>query len=189
MQIDYIDSPYPPLGSGVPRSDSALTGKPHLTTIIRYIGDKLGLLKYANAWDLDLAGDLGFTWERVLELAYGDRLGTRIGEIELDGIVGSPDGVGPDPDDKSVLALDEYKLTWVSSNNNPSEVWKWMVQCKSYCRMLGLDTAIMHILYLMGNYRGSGPIYRVARIRYSQQDLVKNWMMIVNHKEEAINNG
>jgi hypothetical protein len=35
----------------------------------------------------------------------------------------------------------------------------------------------------MGDYKGSGPIYRVARIRFTQKELEDNWRMILQHKE------
>lgn len=182
--MTYDDRKYPAKGSGLPRSADH---RPHLTDIIREIGVKLGLIpNYAasgNDWDLDMAGDLGFMWEEMLTYVFAERMRDviRPGEVELDGIVGSPDGLGVDPEDTNDLIVEEYKLTWKSAKNLPTENWYWMTQSKGYCRMCGVNTVIMRIAYINGDYKGSGPIYREARITFSEQELWENWRMLTDY--------
>ena len=124
-----------------------------------------------------LWAEVGFLWEDVLTRSLADHCSERPGEVELDGIVGSPDGY-----DKSTGILDEYKCTWKSINNaHPENVWKWMTQVKGYCKMLGTNTVRFHILYIMGNYRGSGPLYRSYLFTFTDIEIEENWSMLVNH--------
>jgi len=198
MEYTELDTPIPLLGSGVDRSDTVKTGIPHLTPIIKYIQDTLGVgpnrsgSGFANR---EATMDAGFVWERTLETVYKDNLGDRIGEIEFDGVVGSPDGVGVDPLEPDVMALEEYKFTWVSTRNKPTDVsgypgWYWMTQCKSYCYMLGLDRVIMRIMYVNGDYKANfGPTPLTCRVIYTESELSKNWQMIKNHEKRMREEG
>jgi len=196
-----IDEPFIPRGSGVPRTPSGGTkGKLHLTDVIHAIEHRLDRHYKGNGFeDRDLTMEVGFWWEEMLGMVHANRHAVRIGEVEKDDIIGSPDGKGPDTgvvktvDGKPTLVvppipgkvvLEEYKFTWKSSKNSPSTNWYWMTQCKSYCHMLGLDTVVMRICHIMGNYKGSGPLYRVARIAYTERELYENWRMITEYAEE-----
>ena len=186
MDCHVIDTPFLPIDSGVPRSTDTL----HLTTVIKAIMEDMGWgYKGKGFEDIGLTMSIGFLWEDVLSKAYGNRLGARVGEIKCDGIVGSPDGVGLDDPafvcdmwpiiDPGNVVLEEYKCTWKSTRNSPDKEWYYMTQVMSYCTMLNLDTVIMHMVYLMGNYKGSGPQYRRARIVFNQYELQQNWDMIL----------
>lgn len=164
--------------------------RPHLTSIISYIEDTIRSGGYgkkrAGFKDLSATMEVGFLWEEVLSMAYAKRytqLHTK--EIEEDGIIMSPDGYGPDPLGSSMV-LEEYKSTWRSSRRDPLDEWKWMTQVKAYCYAMGLNTAVMRILYIVGDWKGSGPEHIVARIEFSNEELEDNWKMIVAHKPYLI---
>ena len=183
METHYEDKPFPATGSGLPRSTNP--DKPHITDLIKEIGSKTGLIpNYSGStWDISMAGDIGFMWEEVLSFVMAKRMAEvfRPGEVERDGIVGSPDGLGPDPWGIVNLVVEEYKATWKSSRHLPWENWYWMAQAMSYCHMLELDTVIMRIAYLNGDYAGSGPQYRMARITFTEDELKSNWRMITEY--------
>jgi len=124
--------------------------------------------------------EVGFLFEEALEEALSKvlrgRAVIRVGEIELDNVVGSPDGV-----DFENCILEEYKCTWKSSKKTPDQIWKYMVQIKGYLRMLDMDTCKMRILYLMGDYRGSGPQYKEFLITFTQAEINTNWDMLISH--------
>lgn len=185
MECTIIDEPYLSVGSGVDRTDTTGTDKCHLTDVIKYIEKQLGV-SYQAFNNPKLTMDLGFLWERTLERTLGEAMGQRPGEVWLDDIVGSPDGIGPDLKDNINLALEEYKFTWKSSKTSPMENWYYMTQAKSYCKMLGLNVVIMRIIYVMGEYRGGGPVYRVARIKFTDKEIDTNWAMILKHKKEMM---
>jgi len=193
VEYHVSTSPYIPLGSGEPRSKGL-----HLTDVIRSIQEELGwAYKGKGFQDRDLTMDLGFVWEETLSRAWADRhpVVIRPGEVEKDGIIGSPDGLGPNPGllneegniiikpSKKIIAH-EYKLTWKSANKRIVDDWYYMTQGKSYCYMMGVDTCLWHVGYLMGDYKGSGPLYRQCYVRFEEQELWANWEMIINHAKE-----
>lgn len=192
MQIELIEEHFRPKNRGW-RSDALETGKIHLSDIAKYIDYKMGFSKPIKAvdWDLVLAAEIGFLWEDVLSDAYGVNYATRVGEIERDGIVCSPDGVGIFEESVtfSLAVNEEYKATWKSLKNPPEDNWYWMCQFKSYCYVIGVNVTILRVLYINGDYRGSGPTYRVFKITYTDQELEENWQMIVNHRDEMISKG
>ena len=190
MIITKLDTILVPPGSGVPRTSTADTGKFHLTDIIRYIQAKMKWgYKGTSDWDLEWAGEVGFMWEDLLSYIMGERNSIRLGEIECDGIVGSPDGIGPDPLDTYPLVSVEDKCTWKSSRNLPDTNWYYMTQFKSYCHMLGVTVTFLRILYLMGDYKGSGPQAIPYHIEFTSQELDENWAMIKTHEQEMRERG
>jgi len=189
MDISTIDEEFVSAGSGVERSRFEDTGLFHLTDVIHDLQNSLG-------WGYDhskpfgdskyVVMEVGFLWEDLLTRVFADRMAHRPDEVTLDGIVGSPDGVGPDPDGIEPMVLEEYKATWRSNRRSPLEDWYWMTQTKSYCKMVGATVVIMRILYLMGDYKGSGPQYRVSRIVYTEKEVDDNWRVIVDHSHKML---
>lgn len=191
MKYDIIDSPYPPIGSGISRSEGL-----HLTDVIKYIEKKLDAqYKGTGFKNQALTMDIGFLWENVLSYVYGSLMALRPGEIICDGISCSPDGIGYDEDicntDKELIVsgtgqpcVEEYKATWKSTKTSPTDVWYYMTQVKSYAYVLGLNIVVMRIIYLMGDWKGSGPQYRVCRIVFEDDEIENNWKMITKYAEE-----
>jgi len=191
--MDYLqlDRPFIPMGSGVPRSEGL-----HLTDVIKSLETKLGVGYKGDGFeDIFLTMEMGFWWEDVLALAFARRHAVRLDEVCCDGIIGSPDGIIPDPgmhdadgnvlvDPSGNIVLEEYKLTWKSAKKPLNDVWKYMVQAKSYCHMLGFDTVIFRACYVFGYWNGKGPLYREAYIKFTEEELENNWNMIVNHAKE-----
>ena len=192
MELIKLDVEFKPKGSGTNRTSAHETGMIHLSDIARYIEFKMkfGPAGTKAKFNLAVAGEVGFMWEDALSLVWAERYAARIGEVEKDGIVGSPDGLSPyDPFERYPIVNEEYKATWRSSNKTPDKVWYYMTQFKSYCYMLDVNVTIAHILYLMGDYRGSGPQYECYRIEFSEQELIENWTMILSHRDEMVENG
>ncbi len=191
--MDYFqkDAKFIPQGSGLPRSKGL-----HLTDIISSLEKKLDLgFKGDGFKDLGLTGEIGFWWEDVLETAFSKRHSVRIGEVSLDGVAGSPDGVCLDPgfilNDGTVIAdpaddlvLEEFKCTWKSAKHALADNWRYMTQVKGYCHMLGFNIVVFRVCYLFGFYNGEGPMYREGYIQFSQRDLKANWKMLIDHAKE-----
>ena len=158
----------------------------HLSDIIRLIMVDAGMAPKAGGGfdDLELAAEIGLLWEDVLSAAMRDKYAIRPPQICADGIWMSPDGIAADPWSKYPLVVEEYKATWLSSNKCPTSVYKYMAQVKSYCRALGTECTVMRIFHIMGNYRGSGPLYKVARIEFTQQELDENWALILRYRDK-----
>lgn len=177
MEIKLLNEPFPFAGSGVPRSPG-----PHLTPIIKGLQELLYGSKSVD-WDLELCADIGFTWERAMEMALKDRLGIRPGELKRDGIICSPDYLAPDPEGEFPLVVVETKHWWRSSNKPVEDDWYAMMQLKCYCKLAGTRCAVMRICYCVGAYWGQGPVYKVLRIVFDQDEIDDAWGMIVRNKE------
>lgn len=155
----------------------------HLTDVIRDLMVTAQMQRTASGsfWlqgDLEMAGEVGFMWEEVLSRALKDRLPCRIGEVELDGITMSPDGIEV-VDGESILS--EYKVAWASSRKEPTENFKWMAQVKGYCKALGMSKVKMYILYLNGDWKPPKPQYKCFLISFSQLEIDEGWEMILGH--------
>jgi hypothetical protein len=186
VKLDGIDlgfDLFPRRAEGV---DPVRTEGVHLTDVIRSIMEESGMQKTVSGsfWrpdQLNMAGEVGFMWEDVLSTALKDRLPCRMGEVELDGITCSPDGLEIDPDVQDDPILSEYKVVWASSKRSPADNWKWMAQVKGYCKVLELTKVKMYILYLNGDWKGTGPQYKGFLIEFTQLEIDENWSMITNH--------
>jgi len=156
----------------------------HLGDVTRSLVDRAGLgYKGAGFTDMELTAEIGLLWERVLQIVMHDKYAIRPPQMCIDGIWISPDGIGLDPKGEVPLVIEEYKATWKSTKGSPLDNFNYMTQIKSYCHAIDTTVAIMRIFYLMGDYRGSGPIYRVARIVFTPQELDQNWQMVLKEKE------
>lgn len=194
MKIQVLDTVLPCVGSGEPRSE----GTAHLTPIIRQLGVAVGKLPASYAtpvdtltmpavesqWDVPLAGEVGFTFERLLEHAYADRLletvGVRPGEVQRDGIVGSPDGIAFRGETD---ILTEFKCTWKSLameaelglGRNSDRWWYYLTQHQCYLHMLQMTVCEMFVLFLNGDYKGRKPRLRTYRFEYEPHVLEATW--------------
>jgi len=169
----------------------------HLGEVIKSLMDNAGI-GYSNKGggfsDMELTAEIGLLWERVLSKVMREKYAIRPPQIKIDGIWMSPDGIntvsnlnamsiGPDVLGEVPFVVEEYKASWRSSKNPPTDNFYYMSQLKSYCYALETNVSVMRIFHIMGDYRGSGPIYRVARIIFSQYELEQNWNMIIKEKE------
>ena len=182
MKMTYVDEKWP----GVMWDDEEpREGGLHLGTITKSLIQSSILARKGKGFtDMELTAEIGLLWERTLSKIMGDKYAQRPGQIQKDGIWMAPDGIGPDPEGEFPIAIEEYKCTWQSSNRSPTDNFKYMIQVKSYCRAIETPIAVMRIFYIMGDYKGSGPLYRVARIEFTQDELNRNWAMVLQHKEE-----
>lgn len=156
----------------------------HLGEVIKSLMERGGLgYKGKGFTDMELTAEIGLLWERVLGKVMAEKYAMRPPQICHDGIWMSPDGIGPDPLDEVPLVIEEYKAAWASTRRSPGDNFYYMTQVKSYCHALNTNVAVMRIFHIMGDYRGSGPLYRVARIKFSERELNQNWSMILKEKE------
>ena len=168
----------------------------HLSDIIHDM-DKTLMLTNSYGWDKDEVRDhrnlnfeKGYLWEVALSRAFGEKAAHRPGEIELDGVLMSPDGTkyieSGEFTEKECpieeLLLEEYKCTALSSEKSPADNWKWMMQVKGYCKALGATKCIFRILYHVDIMRHPGSAYGVFLLTFTQGELDENWEAVLNHK-------
>ena len=134
--------------------------------------------------------ELGCTFEDTLALRYQERYPDRyvgVGCLECDDIFGTPDLL-----DVEDYAIEEIKLTWLSSRHevDSEKFWKYWVQLKAYCWMAKARVGRLHVCNINGDYRfgkdpnAGGPIYRVWEKVFSVQELEQNWEMLKRHGEK-----
>lgn len=164
----------------------------HLSGIIKYILQTGGLLQADEfGADMPLAMCVGMAWEAFIVQLWPDFI-WQPGEVTRDGIIGSPDGITGD-------CLEEVKATWMSRLEKSetkgvtppprkiTDMKRWMLQLAGYCYMMGLTRARMHVLWVMGDYRGSGPQYFTYLLEFTRQELERTWRnMILKNIEGAI---
>jgi len=152
----------------------------HLSDAIHSLGEAL-FHSQAHSATVDdetrMQWEKGYLWEEALSLAFGEKAAIRPGEVELDGIIGSPDGINFDED--GVMYAEEYKCTAFSSNKPITDVWKWMMQAKGYCKMLGVDKCVFRVFHIRGDYTNMVPVYKVWELTFTQAELDENWGSIL----------
>ena len=172
--------------SEAPRSSGV-----HLSGVIKYIltaAKQLEPDEYSEMMPLRMA--VGMAWEAFIVQLWPD-LVWQPGEICRDNIYGSPDGVTGD-------CLEEVKATWMSRLDRgaygetppPKRITdhkRWMLQVGGYLYMMGLTKVRMHVLWVNGDYRGSGPQYFTYLIEFTQAELERIWNnMILPNVDGAV---
>jgi len=176
MNLVELEADFPLTGS-----DGRSTDKPHVGEIIHRMLVDLGVERRSDAPD-PYQFEKGFIWERVLSQAAV--AAERPGEMELDGILLSPDGVGYDAA-LGEAVVEEYKCTARSSTLEPTDVVAWMMQTKAYCKAVGTRFCVFRILHLNGDYRSvRTPTPRTWRVEFTQAEVDANWDAIVRYARE-----
>jgi hypothetical protein len=176
----------------------------HVSDIIRSLMEaldgKVGSSQEVIPDDVKAKFEAGYAAEAAFEAGFRETathedLGERIGEIEYEGVWGSPDGVARlyslgDPDLLQELCLDEVKCSWMSpKKHKPHEIMRWRMQVLAYCKMLQetyhvpCHTVRWWCYWVNGMYEY--PLKPVP-IRYtyvvSDQEICENWLMLMNHR-------
>lgn len=160
----------------------------HVSSVIKHMRTVMGSTGGWPDEELNNAGQIGRIWEHVLarELAaagLGGQHVVRPGEIECEGIIGSPDGV--DCADETVI---EMKATWQSSRKDiVTEFPWWQYQIKSYCHMLGWTRARLYVLFVNGNYKPPMPCVKAWEFQYSAGEIKSNWEMMLRQAKDMTN--
>jgi hypothetical protein len=166
----------------------------HVSAIIRSLCVQLGHFEDDSATEStpkekarrQTMWELGSSFEDALVSALVERYikndpnrYARVGELAYDGLLGTPDLV-----DLTDFAVIEVKLTWMSSRHDAhsEKFWKYWVQLKAYCMMLGTRLGRLHVCHINGNYRDDrGPVYNVWEDEFTERELTENWLMLTRH--------
>jgi hypothetical protein len=184
----------------------------HVSTLIRELALKM---KYLDAqWEdaeLDVPTvSLGLAWEeyysRMIVRRYRN-MTFHPGELELDGIAMSPDGISEEDvvipiydaygvqvnsAKVHVTRLHEFKSTKKSCPSSADEIrddpkyWMWRCQMMAYCHALETQHATLHAFFINGNYpwmrkdNKIGTVNRLFDFIFTPQELQNNWRMLTN---------
>jgi hypothetical protein len=179
------------------------SGGLHLSDIYKSICVEMDRKRFDPDKPMDLIRvETGSAFEQILELGLSARHPglLRPGEVECDGIIGSPDGIDITP---SPWRLTEYKATWMSSRGGIGTIenglftphrkfWHWFVQMKGYLYMLnqaypglGMVEAQLIVFFVNGDYSkgmgGTGPQLLSWIFEIPPDDQLRNWAMLLQH--------
>ncbi len=206
-------------GAAPSRGDAALDPQPkekpqasprskglHVSTLIKRIAVNMGLIKSLKAmggkWkaepvldeeDFPLIMAMGMAWEDWLSQQYSEMI-YHPGELALDGVAGSPDGITPCelPEGAGDAVIEEFKLTLKSGRHDihHSNYLMWLWQVMAYCKMLGTLCARLHVLFINGCYDyaapGLPPIYRIYVLQFSQEEVDRTWAMLMTERDTLL---
>lgn len=192
---------------GPPRSEGL-----HLSSVIRLIAVENGALdrKWVDhtelvdiatpGWWESLDSDaqvrmaIGMAWEDWYVRTQLPEVTHQPGELFLEGVYMTPDGESLETilthqSEALGLVLHEVKTTSKSLNN--FDIWSqylWLTQVKSYCKAMGTLSAVMHVLFLYGDYsRPFSQVCRRYRLTFTQLELDDNWDVVqsfIRHKRQ-----
>lgn len=162
----------------------------HVSDIIRYLCIKLR--HFDDEGDAEppiTRWQFGAALERAIGNRFAEHFPDRyvgVGELELDGLHGTPDLV-----DLQDWAVEEIKLTWMSSRHetNSKKFWKYWVQLKSYCWMLETGLGRLSVGFVNGNYvfgtPEANPTYKRWEAEFTKKELQENWNMLLKNRDAA----
>jgi hypothetical protein len=168
------------------KSDLARSPGVHASDIYGDLFRKLEPKRYDYADDANpLLMALGTAWERHFEYLL------RVNGIEVErpDEFMSEDGIAFSPDMiifNGITRLGETKYTSMSADDMPTEVTnilpskldKYLCQVKIYAYWLGVSDAWLAILF---NHRPWDPQFRMFDLHFTEQDLLDNRAMLLNH--------
>lgn len=170
------------------------TGTIHLTDILRKIAIQTGILDdEEQADEMPLRMFLGMAWEQMCVRLYPN-IWWQPGEVERDGVVGSPDGYSIDPTRGYETVIEEFKYTSKSlrvkggSAGSMKDITKetlWVWQVGSYLAMHPDRPTLVrfHICWANGSYDYPlHPVYIRYLIRFTDDEVNNIWRMVVANK-------
>lgn len=149
----------------------------HLSGIIRPTLEIAGYLDiYDKSEEMPLVVMLGMFFEEGIVTLYPDMI-WQPGEVTLDGITGSPDGL-------TGRQLEEFKFTTKSQYSRQGEAILqerlWMWQLSGYCHMMGLTQARLHVFWSRGDYKLKWfPVYYTYTIEFTKAELARFWRNVI----------
>ena len=186
----------------VPRSPGL-----HVSGIIRCMATEMGILKPEWAEELSLVDVreikdpiavlricVGLAWEEWYIPQMKEIL-DHPGEMLLDGVYMSPDGesissvmITPESEEW-VMMVHEVKATWKSTRTvgDLTQQFMWLAQMKAYCKAKSTRFAMLHVLFLCGDYSYPiSPQLRKYLVEFTQQEVDINWAMLLNYRDHRL---
>lgn len=181
----------------------------HVSGVIRAIAIEAGILPQEWTDDLSLCDvreikdevallriSIGLAWEEwYIPQILGPELEVvdHPGEYCVDGIYCSPDGESLScvfTDNKYRLTMHEVKATYKSTNTvgDVRGEWLWLTQIKAYCKARGTRFAMLHVLFLCGDYKFPiTPQLKHWAIEFEQEEIDDNMQFLADYRDEKIN--
>lgn len=185
----------------IPEGDYPRSPGTHISAVLRSIAGLTGILKKEWVEDLSLTDAreitdlpsilrivIGLAWEQYYMEKFLPHVSHQPGEQHLDGIYLTPDGECVDViitqrRAKLALILHEVKTTYKSLRHfDLAAQWLYITQLKAYCKAMDTRFAMMHILFMCGDY--SYPIQPQImcwEIEFTQEEIDQTWEDLVEY--------
>lgn len=166
----------------------------HVSGVLRYLVLESGLIRYQDQLDddeLPLRMACGFMWEEFCASLYPSII-WQPGEISESGLLMNCDGLSATELAPSGIRVEEFKATWRKAKSAAdvlSDEWYWMQQTRAYCWAYHTNDLRLHALFINGDYRGSGPLYRRYAYRFEDREIETTKNMLLANCERAIEKG
>ena len=202
MTVTEIDAPL-----FLPESDEPRSPGVHLSSIIRRIAIQEGILTTDEEESMGLLSDhreitdpvailrisIGLAWEQYyIPRILGPALDVvdHPGEMLVDGIYMTPDGesvgivhVEKRGKKRHDSIVHEIKATYKTARKDIRKQWMWIAQMRSYCRAKGTCHAMLHVLFICGDYsRPIKPMLRTFVFEFTQEELDSTWDLMLECK-------
>ncbi len=178
MRIQHVESEVEIIGATEGRSSGV-----HISDIYGSLFKRLDPKRYAKDGPINpIYLAIGLAWERYLEerlIASGVNCERPAEQMTIGKIAFSPDLIIVNGEDR----IGEIKVTWMSDvgNLDDPKFNKYHAQAMAYCKQYGFRHARFYVLFVVGDYKGSGPTFRVYDIEYTVQEIEENWSALMNH--------
>jgi hypothetical protein len=127
---------------------------------------------------------------QAVEDVIGDALAHRVMGFEKPGEFRDREtGIYMTPD--AYPPLREIKVTWVKGLPGPEalhdpKLLRYHLQGKSYCRVLGTQQILFHVLFITGNKGGVPlPVLRTFQVTYSRHEIEDTWRQVLQHAADV----
>jgi len=185
----------------------------HLSAIIRCIAIEMGILKPEWIEESSLADSrtitdptavlrilIGLAWDQLYipEILSHEGVLDHPDEMCLDDVYMSPDGesisviITPTTavgDRTRHIVIHEVKATYKSTKTvgDLTSQWMWLAQIKGYCKGAKTTFAVLHVLFLCGDYSYPiTPVNKVWELEFTQKEIDENWDLMRDYRDEKL---
>lgn len=165
----------------------------HLSGVLYRVAVSIGVLRPGEPIEEDLPTicAMGFMWEEFAASLYRG-MDYQPGETCLDGVYMTCDGINLLTAERGEeeLVVEEFKFTQKKLLEpedflGGDKAWYYRAQGQGYCAGYGAELVRWHVMFVRGDYRALGPVYRRYLVRFSEKEIKENWEMVKRNKAGA----
>lgn len=194
----------------IPQSKTPRADGIHVSSIIRAIATESGILKPEWCEEIDLLelnpstrfNDMTVILRICIGLAFEEWYIPQLpgvvdhpGEMKVSNIYMNHDGEElsrflVDRREEYHIVVHEVKTTYKSMNTVGMDAkalesqWMWKAQVMAYCKGCNTRFAIIHVLFLCGDYsRPIRPQLWLYRVEFTQEEIDNNWTLLEEYRD------
>lgn len=195
-----------PVNLTLPPSKTPRSEGTHVSSIIRCIATETGILKTEFQEELSLVDvreitdpvavlriRIGLAWEEHY-IPTLEGVTDHPGEMEYEGVYLTHDGeslsvIITGGKEQWAVVIHEVKATYKSTRTvgDLKGQFMWLAQMKAYCKAKGTRFAVLHVLFLCGDYTYPiSPVLKVWAIEFTQEEVDDNWELLSDYRNHRL---